>query len=332
MSEAKVIVVSCPEKSEITEKVAASLAEKGIAYTLSPSEQGARALLAVLDGQNSINTSVAAKVMEAVGSGIPVFSICPEQECCACGETLAMLEKLFVERIESVGEASVIEEPVIEDPVTEEPVIEELVAETPEIEEPVVEDPVIEEPVAEDPEIEAPISEALTAEAVIAEQTPARKCVCGETVSDDMAFCCSCGRKVETIAPEAEPVASSEPIADAMPENEPENAGQTAPESAPAARKCSCGAEILPGTAFCWKCGSRVEAAVTAPEVAPAATKCSCGAEILPDTAFCWNCGKKVGASEEAPTAVPATPKCPGCGADITPGDRFCFSCGTPLN
>ena len=317
MSEAKVIVVSWPEKSEIAEKVAASLAEKGIAYTLSPSEQGAKALLAVLDGQNSINTSVAAKVMEAVGSGIPVFSICPEQECCACGETLAMLEKLFVERIESVAEA-----PVIEESVTEEPVVEESVAETPEIEEPVVEDPVI----------EAPISEALTAEAVVAEQTPARKCVCGETVSDDMAFCWSCGRKVETIAPEAEPVASSEPIADAMPENEPENAGQTAPESAPAARKCSCGAEILPGTAFCWKCGSRVEAAVTAPEVAPAATKCSCGAEILPDTAFCWNCGKKVGAAEEAPTAVPATPKCPGCGADITPGDRFCFSCGTPLN
>ena len=332
MSEAKVIVVSCPEKSSFAEKVTAALAEKGIAYTLSPSEQGARALLAVLDGQNSINTSVAAKVMEAVGSGIPVFSICPEQECCACGETLAMLEKLFVERIESVVEAPVIEEPVaeapvIEEPVAEAPVIEESVVEAPVIEEPIAEVPVIEEPVAE-----APVIEELVAEAVVAEQTPVRKCVCGETVSDDMAFCWSCGRKVETLAPEAEPVASSEPIADAMPENEPENAGQTAPESAPAARKCSCGAEILPGTAFCWKCGSRVEAAVTAPEVAPAATKCSCGAEILPDTAFCWNCGKKVGAAEEAPTAVPATPKCPGCGADITPGDRFCFSCGTPLN
>lgn len=307
MSEAKVILVSCPEKSSFAEKVTAALAEKGIAYTLSPSEQGAKALLAVLDGKNSINTAVAAKVMEAVGSGIPVFSICPEHECCACGETLAMLEKLFVERIESVVEAPVIEEPVAEALV-------------------------VEESVAEAPVNEAPVIEELVAEAVVAEQTPARKCVCGETVSEDMAFCWSCGRKVETLAPEAEPVASPEPIADAMPENEPETAGQTAPEAAPAARKCSCGAEILPDTVFCWKCGSRVEAAVTASEAAPAAPKCSCGAEILSDTAFCWNCGKKIGAAEDAPKAVPATPKCPGCGADITPGDRFCFSCGTPLN
>lgn len=119
MSEAKVIVVSCPEKSSFAEKVTAALAEKGIAYTLSPSEQGAKALLAVLDGKNSVNTAVAAKVLEAVGSGIPVFSICPEQECCACGETLAMLEKLFAESIEPVAEVPVVEEPVAEVPVVD---------------------------------------------------------------------------------------------------------------------------------------------------------------------------------------------------------------------
>jgi len=297
MSEMKnVMILTYGEENEFAARVADMLAEKGIAYTTS-SEECANAVLAVLDAKETVNVKVAAKILEYVGRGIPVFSICPECECCACGETVEMLAKLFAAEAEPEIEIEIIEEPIIEEPVIEEPVIEE-----PVIEEPVIEEPVIEEPVFE----EATVN--------LESMKSGSFWECGAEIDPTMAFCWGCGKRI--VAPVVE-------------ENVAEEIAVEEPVSEPA--KCACGAEILPDTLFCWNCGKRVEKTEPEAPKAPEATKCVCGADIAEGTLFCWQCGKRVGESAPETPAVPVTPKCPTCGADVSSGDKFCFSCGTPL-
>jgi len=297
MSEMKnVMILTYGEENEFAARVADMLAEKGIAYTTS-SEECANAVLAVLDAKETVNVKVAAKILEYVGRGIPVFSICPECECCACGETVEMLAKLFAAEAEPEIEIEIIEEPIIEEPVIEEPVIEE-----PVIEEPVIEEPVIEEPVFE----EATVN--------LESMKSGSFCECGAEIDPTMAFCWGCGKRI--VAPVVE-------------ENVAEEIAVEEPVSEPA--KCACGAEILPDTLFCWNCGKRVEKTEPEAPKAPEAKKCVCGADIAEGTLFCWQCGKRVGESAPETPAVPVTPKCPTCGADVSSGDKFCFSCGTPL-
>ena len=292
MSEMKnVMILTYGEENEFAARVAEMLAEKGIAYTTS-SEECANAVLAVLDAKETVNVKVAAKVLEYIGRGIPVFSICPECECCACGETVEMLAKLFAAEAEPEIEIEIIEEPIIEEPVIEEPIIEE----------PVIEEPVIEEPVFE----EATVN--------LESMKSGSFCECGAEIDPTMAFCWGCGKRI--VAPVVE-------------ENVAEEIAVEETVAEPA--KCACGAEILPDTLFCWSCGKRVEKTEPEAPKAPEAKKCVCGADIAEGTLFCWQCGKRVGESALETPAVPVTPKCPTCGADVSSGDKFCFSCGTPL-
>lgn len=64
------------------------------------------------------------------------------------------------------------------------------------------------------------------------------------------------------------------------------------------------------------------------------AEHCSCGAEIMPDTLFCWNCGRRLDEKHDEPTPAESTTslRCTECGAEVAPGDRFCFACGKPIN
>ena len=284
MSEMKnVMILTYGEENEFAARVADMLAEKGIAYTTS-SEECANAVLAVLDAKETVNVKVAAKILEYVGRGIPVFSICPECECCACGETVEMLAKLFAAEAEPEIEIEIIEEPIIEEPVIEEPVIEEPVIEEPVFEEATVNlesmksgsfcecgaeidptmafcwgcgkrivAPVVEENVAEEIAVEEPVSE------------PA-KCACGAEILPDTLFCWNCGKRVEKTEPEA--------------------------PKAPEAKKCVCGADIAEGTLFCWQCGKRVgESAPETPAV-PVTPKCpTCGADVSSGDKFCFSCG-----------------------------------------
>lgn len=322
MSEMKnVMILTYGEENEFAARVADMLAEKGIAYTTS-SEECANAVLAVLDAKETVNVKVAAKVLEYIGRGIPVFSICPECECCACGETVEMLAKLFAAEAEPEIEIEIIEEPIIEEPVIEEPIIEEPIIEEPVIEEPVIEEPVIEEPVIEEPIIEEPVIEEPTIEEPVFEEATVNLesmksgsfCECGAEIDPTMAFCWGCGKRI--VAPVVE-------------ENVAEEIAVEETVAEPA--KCACGAEILPDTLFCWSCGKRVEKTEPEAPKAPEAKKCVCGADIAEGTLFCWQCGKRVGESALETPAVPVTPKCPTCGADVSSGDKFCFSCGTPL-
>lgn len=61
-------------------------------------------------------------------------------------------------------------------------------------------------------------------------------------------------------------------------------------------------------------------------------TVCSCGADIIPNTVFCWNCGRKLDTDvTPASTSSVAPSHCSACGAEVSAGDKFCFACGKPI-
>jgi len=255
MSEIKdVLIVSCPEGSEFVNTVAARLAEEGVTYTVAPSEGCVKAVLAVLEGKNTVNTAVAAKIMEAVGNGIPVFSICPEHECCACSETFAMIKKLFAAEA-AAEEISMTCEPVIEPSANEVPIAPLSVTRKCTCGAEIDTDMAF--CCACGKKIENVVSEA--------DIVPAsKKCSCGAELSPDTLFCWNCGSRVDTAAAVA---------------------------ATPAATlKCACGADILPDTAFCWNCGSKVGQSFV-PQI-PRCSKC--GSEITSGDRFCFSCGAPI--------------------------------------
>ena len=84
-----------------------------------------------------------------------------------------------------------------------------------------------------------------------------------------------------------------------------------------------CGAELMPGAAFCTKCGTPVPAA-------PAGGVCcpTCGAMMPEGRAFCTKCGTPLSAAPAAPAAY----RCATCGAELQEGYDFCTKCGTPVS
>lgn len=182
---------------------------------------------------------------------------------------------------------------------------------------------------------------------------------CGAANVPGEAFCDYCGSPLEAPVPATEAVPELEPVS-----AEAELAAETAPaaeqappesataEAVPAEIKpiCPvCGAEVLPGEAFCANCGASLAEAplppepvgedeleppvvaaapepVPAPEVVvPAAEPVVPVPEAVPEPVV-----EPVMA--ETPPPAPAGPlTCPACGAEIEEGDTFCSSCGFAL-
>ena len=201
------------------------------------------------------------------------------------------------------------------------------------------------------PEVAAP--EAAPAPAAASVICPA----CGAGNVPGEAFCDFCGSPLDAPVPTAEAVPELEPVA-----GEAELEVATAPaepeleeapaEPAPAAKPTcpACGAEVVPGEAFCADCGASLAeppippepvpevepepAAPVEPEPAPVAEP---AAEVAP-VAEAEAEAKPAApvepavpvepAAEAAPSAVPT---CPACGAEVEPGDAFCSACGFAL-
>ncbi len=165
---------------------------------------------------------------------------------------------------------------------------------------------------------------------------------CGAANVPGEAFCDFCGSPLEAPVPTAEPAPDLEPVS-----TEAELVAEVTPtEAAPAEAKptCpACGAEVLPGEAFCADCGASLAEAPLPPEpvgeveleppvpaIAPEPIAEPAAAAAVPEAV-----PEPVVelAVEEAPPPVPAgPPTCPACGEEIEEGDTFCSACGFALN
>jgi hypothetical protein len=179
---------------------------------------------------------------------------------------------------------------------------------------------------------------------------------CGAGNVPGEAFCDFCGSPLEAPAPAVEE-AETVPVARTAAETaEDEEATTDVPEKllCPA-----CGAEALPGEAFCADCGASLaespippepvaeveveveadaepEAAEAPPEPAPVQEQAPVveAAPMPPEPAPVV---EQEPVAEAAPAPVPAAvppvaaPACPSCGVEIEAGDRFCSNCGASL-
>ena len=96
----------------------------------------------------------------------------------------------------------------------------------------------------------------------------------------------------------------------------------------PKVDRCSCGAELVDGAAFCRICGKKLTTISEKP-------RCSCGAELVEGTAFCRVCGKKVGTAPATPPPVPPVKeekRCTRCGKIIYGDVKYCVSCKSIMN
>jgi predicted amidophosphoribosyltransferase len=159
------------------------------------------------------------------------------------------------------------------------------------------------------------------------------------------AFCDYCGAPLEAPEPVVEIAPALEPVsAEASVQALPAAAGPAIVEAAPAEAKptCpACGAEVLPGEAFCAACGASLAQPPIPPEPVPEVE-----AEPVPAPAPLQPADKAepvVGEAPLAPAVVEAPPPsvptpvpipiptCPACGAAVEVGDSFCSSCGARL-
>ena len=179
---------------------------------------------------------------------------------------------------------------------------------------------------------------------------------CGAANVPGEAFCDFCGSPLEApvptaeVAPDLEPVSTeAELVAEAAPTEiapAPEQAtpapvAEVSPiEAAPVEAKptCpACGAEVLPGEAFCADCGAslaeaplppepvgEVELEPPAPAIAPEPIAAPAVAAAVPEPVV-------EPAAEEPPPVPAGPPTCPACGEEIEEGDTFCSACGFAL-
>lgn len=202
---------------------------------------------------------------------------------------------------------------------------------------------------------------------------------CGAGNVPGEAFCDFCGSPLEAPVPTAEAVPELEPVASEAelevaaepPEPAPEEAppveevpeveedspvGEAPVEPAPAETPTcpACGAEALPGEAFCADCGASLaeppippepvpevepEPAAAVAPVAEAAAPVEPAAEVAPvveaEPVAEPAAPEPVPAAEAAVAPVaeapPPPPACPACGAEVEPGDTFCSACGFAL-
>jgi uncharacterized Zn finger protein (UPF0148 family) len=152
--------------------------------------------------------------------------------------------------------------------------------------------------------------------------------------------------------PELEPVSDEAELEEApAPEEEPVPPAMAEDEEKPACP--ACGAEVLPGEAFCANCGAslaepleepapeaeaepKVEAApapdeepVAEEEAAPAAPAAAEPVEEAVPAEEVAAAAPVVAEPVEA--EAPAAPTCPACGTELEAGDAFCSACGYAL-
>ncbi len=157
---------------------------------------------------------------------------------------------------------------------------------------------------------------------------------CGAGNVPGEAFCEYCGSPLEAPTPAAAEEPASVPVAETEAESappaeelssEPTVAGEPsapAPEESTVLTCPTCGAEVLPGEAFCANCGASLAEPPLPPE--PVAEE-----EVMPAPA--------PPAEEESPApepeeeTPPAALTCPACGAEVEEGDAFCSACGFSL-
>ena len=139
--------------------------------------------------------------------------------------------------------------------------------------------------------------------------------------------------------PEMEPVSSAEELEIETAAAEglaPGAASETAPEATPGA--ASEAAPPEPPVAA-EEAPPAEEPAAAAVAVLEEKTLCpACGADVLPGEAFCANCGASLAQGPISPEPEPEVepelegpPTCPACGTEIEPGDTFCSTCGFAL-
>jgi hypothetical protein len=158
---------------------------------------------------------------------------------------------------------------------------------------------------------------------------------CGAGNVPGEAFCDYCGSPLEPPVPsveqvqELEPVSSeaelevetapAEPVVEevAPPVEEPSLAEAEAKPTCPA-----CGAEVLPGEAFCGDCG----ASLAQPPIPPEPV-----AEVVVPEPVVPEPAAEPEVAPEPVAEVAAALACPACGTEIEVGDRFCNACGFAL-
>jgi hypothetical protein len=203
---------------------------------------------------------------------------------------------------------------------------------------------------------------------------------CGAGNVPGEAFCDYCGSPLEAPVPTAEAVPDLEPVSseaelEVVPEPEPpvEEAAPPAEEAVPseveAKPTCpACGAEVLPGEAFCANCGASLAQPPIPPEPVPEVEPEPVVEEAAPELVVEEAAPEPVAEEavpepvveeaapepaieeaapepvveepavepgvEAAPPPAPAPAEvraCPACGAEVEPGDAFCSACGFAL-
>lgn len=135
------------------------------------------------------------------------------------------------------------------------------------------------------------------------------KCSCGADIVPDMMFCWSCGRKLYD-DPEVQNRVADE-LPDVMSEKTKDEPDESSREE---------------------HSDENAAVAETPEHREDKVTVCSCGADIIPNTVFCWNCGRKLDTDVTPASMASVAPShCSACGAEVSAGDKFCFACGKPI-
>jgi predicted amidophosphoribosyltransferase len=161
------------------------------------------------------------------------------------------------------------------------------------------------------------------------------------------AFCDYCGAPLEAptpvveAAPAAEAVSAEADLQAAPATGIPAAVEATAAEAKPTCP--ACGAEVLPGEAFCADCGASLAQPPIPPgpvpevETEPVAEQAPPPVPPLAEAEPVVEEAPPVPVVAEAPPPPPPTPApapaltCPACGAEVEAGDAFCSSCGALL-
>ncbi|HSR29520.1 MAG TPA: zinc ribbon domain-containing protein [Anaerolineae bacterium] len=184
-------------------------------------------------------------------------------------------------------------------------------------------------------------------ETVVSESAPAPAggsviCpACGAGNVPGEMFCDYCGSPLEPPVPAVEQVAELEPVS-----SEAELVVEVAPPEPVSAEVAAqveaktvcpaCGAEVLPGEAFCADCGASLAQPPIPPEPVPEAEPAvepeAPAAGVLAEVSAPEEEAAEAALPSPPPAPVPAGPAtCPACGAEAEEGDAFCSTCGYAL-
>jgi len=184
---------------------------------------------------------------------------------------------------------------------------------------------------------------AMEADATPTRPSPRGSVICSACGAGNVpgeAFCDFCGSPLEAPLPavaelqpsEVEPagLGAAASGAEAAPPGSSQ-AQAPAPSAGPEVKCPACGADVLPGEAFCDGCGASLAQAPIPPEPVEDADAGQPGEESLPaePSEPAPPEPSSAAAAPEGDAVLPAG--CPVCGQPVAPGDVFCSSCGASL-